>query len=1166
MSVFKDISDGAKALFTKKPKKDKKAKDTKPKYTKTQVQVQNMSKTTRGINKTIDLNANKAIKIKHKGGSVPNEAQKKVVEAGSKVLQKTFGVLDKAGNSARTGLDYAQTGKDALKGVSDGWKGEKKTRGKDLITHNAFANDVIDAPIDFLVKDKAKNKKTKSVVKGITGFGLEVGLDPLTYVSFGGGGLAKGLVSGIGGTVGRETAEAGAKIAGKQLLRSTVGKSLQVDDLMKAIKDVPKAKQAEVMEHLVKQVKSGGAVAKYSDEVSALANKAYNNLAKDVADKSGYTMQKMLNAKAGSGVKIGKKELVSSGKMRDIGANLNKKIFKNGSEGREINNSLMEAFRRGSTAGLTTDEYHLLRMIDSSARGFTARGFDDAMRDIGKVSHKSTKGDEAVARYMLENGKDSVTGMSAKQMEMYTTLRGLGDDMAQREVLTGMLNAERVNPNYMPRVKNMNLPKVADDIYSKRTAKQAVAKELNPKLRSSKDRVIQTNSVREANQVLRESDKRLAGIDFFEESPTKAFAQRAKKHYEQVGQKFRADDILESVGRKLSPKEIKYLGKADNRNALHQVYKNSDTTVLQRSVLAQVPVDDAGTTLGDILAHADATGGTVYKILKEGNFKGDPTALAHLANALLTRPDDLITNLTQTNLKAISSVIQTNLKTGADLPVHVLSKRVLDSVVKQGGTSLDNVTSKLLKGVDTSHNMWKPLKTSLNPVYHINNVMGGTANTIMDVGIGKTLTSVPDTLKYLALGDDAVIKGGGRQYSGRYISDVMEGSNVMSSSFAKADLKTVGRHIDDVTSGGGFLKHPLKSTMDFAGNVTNTMEKGIRSHEMIANLKKGLDPLTSAERVKMHQFDYGDITNFEKKVMKRLMPFYTYKSKNVPLQLTKLLDNPSTHYRMLKRAPELIAEEQGVDYESLPEYLKEQTPVFTGRNDLGMPRYFSPSLPQKDIYSAPVTGKTMNVITDAVNMSVPIAKAGFETLYDTKIMPYGEVKANNDKKNPAYFFGKTIPRRVSNVIDTLSPAPNLKYFDTENLRGKTVQPMPETFGFLKEFDETANAKSKYYDRSKELDDIMEVMKKAGVEFPRIDEIIGRKNSRKYNQSTKDAFVAAETVGYNPLNPKQSDFKTEEDYQKAVKAKALFSNVPEDFKPETAESWAEFIRKIGLPKS
>lgn len=43
--------------------------------------------------------------------------------------------------------------------------------------------------------------------------------------------LLRELVSGVGGTVARETAEAGAKIAGKQLIRATAGKGLKADDL-----------------------------------------------------------------------------------------------------------------------------------------------------------------------------------------------------------------------------------------------------------------------------------------------------------------------------------------------------------------------------------------------------------------------------------------------------------------------------------------------------------------------------------------------------------------------------------------------------------------------------------------------------------------------------------------------------------------------------------------------------------------------------------------------------------------------------------------------------------------------------------------------------------------------------------------------------------------------
>jgi len=44
--------------------------------------------------------------------------------------------------------------------------------------------------------------------------------------------------------------------------------------------------------------------------------------------------------------------------------------------------------------------------------------------------------------------------------------------------------------------------------------------------------------------------------------------------------------------------------------------------------------------------------------------------------------------------------------------------------------------------------------------------------------------------------------------------------------------------------------------------------------------------------VRQHLFDYGDLTSFERDVMRLAMPFYTFSSKNIPLQVSKMMTEP----------------------------------------------------------------------------------------------------------------------------------------------------------------------------------------------------------------------------------------------------------------------------------
>jgi hypothetical protein len=60
----------------------------------------------------------------------------------------------------------------------------------------------------------------------------------------------------------------------------------------------------------------------------------------------------------------------------------------------------------------------------------------------------------------------------------------------------------------------------------------------------------------------------------------------------------------------------------------------------------------------------------------------------------------------------------------------------------------------------------------------------------------------------------------------------------------------------------------------------------------LEGLRSGKTVEESVENVNKFLFDYGDLTQTEKVWMKRVIPFYTYMRKNVPLQLEMMIDNP----------------------------------------------------------------------------------------------------------------------------------------------------------------------------------------------------------------------------------------------------------------------------------
>ena len=87
-------------------------------------------------------------------------------------------------------------------------------------------------------------------------------------------------------------------------------------------------------------------------------------------------------------------------------------------------------------------------------------------------------------------------------------------------------------------------------------------------------------------------------------------------------------------------------------------------------------------------------------------------------------------------------------------------------------------------------------------------------------------------------------------------------------------------------------------------------------------------------RVKQSQFDYGDLSEFERKVLKRVIPFWTWSRNNVPLQVRALMTHPRYARKLveLHDAMESVfdPDDEGVATEDMPGWMQERRMVDTG--------------------------------------------------------------------------------------------------------------------------------------------------------------------------------------------------------------------------------------------
>ena len=143
------------------------------------------------------------------------------------------------------------------------------------------------------------------------------------------------------------------------------------------------------------------------------------------------------------------------------------------------------------------------------------------------------------------------------------------------------------------------------------------------------------------------------------------------------------------------------------------------------------------------------------------------------------------------------------------------------------------------------------------------------------------------------------------------------------------------------------LGKAIPGTMEAGREVGEIVEDTARLAHFIDKTKKGFSDTVAASSVRKYLFDYSDLTPFEKNVMKRIMPFYTFSRKNIPMEIEALLTQPGKFSNLVK-----TMRAGGVEFgetEYLPEWLRGQPITKTESKD-GEARYgYGYDIPAFDI-------------------------------------------------------------------------------------------------------------------------------------------------------------------------------------------------------------------------
>ena len=115
----------------------------------------------------------------------------------------------------------------------------------------------------------------------------------------------------------------------------------------------------------------------------------------------------------------------------------------------------------------------------------------------------------------------------------------------------------------------------------------------------------------------------------------------------------------------------------------------------------------------------------------------------------------------------------------------------------------------------------------------------------------------------------------------------------------------------------------------------------------------------AAASVKKYLFDYGDLTNAERRLFKNVMPFYTFARKNTPLVVSVFAKDPSKINRIMFAQKAILGNGEPQDNQRIPEYLQNSNTLL------------SPSL------AAALTGDNKNPVVGGFDTPLDAAAKSF---------------------------------------------------------------------------------------------------------------------------------------------------------------------------------------------
>lgn len=399
--------------------------------------------------------------------------------------------------------------------------------------------------------------------------------------------------------------------------------------------------------------------------------------------------------------------------------------------------------------------------------------------------------------------------------------------------------------------------------------------------------------------------------------------------------------------------------------------------------------------------------------------------------------------------------VERALADGKDL--YLMPKRDIDLVYELAGRGRSGRMagdSAMARGFDYLQGLVKTTQTVVNPGYHVTNLLGDLYNAQIAGTSGVSVLRAAQLLRQAQREDrrmrHAILKdfddmpvdqrgrvehyeGLGRKASDAEVVMLAQRHGGLGMGHGAAELVQLAQAGEDLsTFGEAFahyrrgnlirgLKTQTRAEMDWIRRFNERREDLVRMATFHSALKKGMDPEEAARWVNRHHFDYGDLTESERQVARRLIPFYMFFARNTRLQVESLGRAPGvlSHYASLREEADEWTPLPDGWAQMLREYQQRGVPMAipdVAGVGHGQPLLVYPKLPLTDLNQLPSPTHPLDwpgaVGRDLLSRASMFVKMPLELLTGLNLF-----FRDKDKKHvPAPSWAKYLPQDVKDVV------------------------------------------------------------------------------------------------------------------------------------------------------